>query len=407
MTRPVSELRERVRRLPGMDRLLPALEGLPPAYLVGGAVRDLLRGADSVDLDLAVEGDTRSAARELATRLGGSAREHERFGTAAIETEGLAVDLAATRRETYQRPGDLPRVEPASLAEDLGRRGVTINAMAVGLTGDDLGHLYDPFGGLADLREGAVRVLHELSFVDDPTRLLRALRYEARLGMAMDSDTERLAREAADIGALRTVSGPRIRDALMGLLAEHEAPSAVARLRELGLDRSLHKALNADPELVASASLGAAALAADPATASLAALISEAPGELGGWLADLNLHAPVRDAVARAARNAPLVAMELRKDLKPSEIWSLLRREPAETLALAMAVGAPAEPVLRFATELRPARLEITGDDLLAAGVPPSPAVGRALEETLRRKLDGEVSGRDEELRTALELAGA
>ena len=407
MTSAIGDLRERIRRLPGMERVLPALEGLPPVYLVGGAVRDLLRGEEAVDLDLAVEGETRAVARELASRLEGRAREHERFGTAAIEADGLALDLAATRRETYERPGALPRVEPAPLAEDLRRRDVTVNAMAVGLTGDDLGHLYDPHGGLEDLREKVVRVLHELSFVDDPTRLLRALRYEARLGLTMDSGTEKLAREAADIGALRTVSGPRVRESLLGLLSEHEAPSAVARLHDLGLDRSLHPALHADPERVASAALGAAALGSDAATASLAALVEPAPVELGDWLAGLGLAAPVRDAISRAARNAPLIAMELRKELKPSEVHSLLRREPPETLALAMALRAPAEPILRFATELRPVRLEITGDDLIAAGVPASPAVGRALEETLRRKLDGEVSGREEELRTALELAAS
>jgi Poly A polymerase head domain len=210
-----------------MERLLPALEGLPPAYLVGGGVRDLLRGEQGVDLDLAMEGDARATARELAGRLGGHAREHERFGTATVRSGDLAFDLAATRRETYEHPGALPRVEPAALAEDLGRRDFTVNSMAIGLTGEDLGHLYDPHGGLDDLGAGVVRVLHPASFVDDPTRLLRALRYEARLGFAMDADTERLAKEAAGKGALGTVSGPRVRDELMDLLSELEAPSAV------------------------------------------------------------------------------------------------------------------------------------------------------------------------------------
>ena len=175
------ELRERVRRVPGIERLLPALEGLPPAYLVGGAVRDLLRGADAVDLDLALEGDARTVSRALAERLGGVSREHARFGTAVVRADGLSVDLATTRRETYPEPGALPDVEAASLGEDLERRDFTVNAMALGLTGDDLGHLYDPAGGVSDLASGIIRVLHERSFIDDPTRLLRALRYEARL----------------------------------------------------------------------------------------------------------------------------------------------------------------------------------------------------------------------------------
>jgi len=405
MARHEVDLRERVRRLPGMERLLPALEGLPPTYLVGGAVRDLLRGADAVDLDLAVEGDARSVARALADRLGGVAREHERFGTATVRAGDLKFDLATTRRETYDEPGALPRVEKASLDEDLRRRDFAINALAVGLTGDDLGHLYDPCGGLADLEEGVVRVLHEGSFIDDPTRLLRAVRYEVRLGFRMDRRTEDLARSAAAAGALRTVSGARVRDELMDLLVEPEAPAGVERMHDLGLDRALHPALDADPKLAASASLGAAAIGADRGLAALAALCSADPQRLERWLSGLHLTAEKRDAVARAAREAPRIAAELEREHQPSELRALLAPEPLVSLALALALGAPHEPILRWATELRSVRLEITGDDLLAAGVPEGPAVGRALAETLDRKLDGLVSGRDEELEAALAVA--
>ena len=399
-------LRERVRRLPGMGRLLPALEGLPPAYLVGGAVRDLLRGADGVDIDVAVEGDARSVARALADRLGGSAREHERFGTAKVLAGELTLDLATTRRETYPEPGALPEVSEAPLADDLARRDFGVNAMALGITGDDLGHLYDPCGGVADLETGAVRVLHDRSFLDDPTRLLRAVRYEARLGFRLDPDTERLAREAVAADALGTVSGARIRDELMDLLGELAAPAAVARLRELEIDRALDPALDPDPQLVASAALGAVAIGADRAVAALAALIAAAPAELDLWLGDLHLPAGRRDAAARAARVAPRIAATLReREHMPSELRALLETEPPEALALAMALGAPAEQILRWVEELRGVSLEISGDDLRAAGVPEGPALGRALDETLRRKLDGLVSGRDEELETALLLA--
>jgi tRNA nucleotidyltransferase (CCA-adding enzyme) len=406
MARHEVDLRERVRRLPGMERLLPALEGLPPTYLVGGAVRDLLRGAQAVDLDLAVEGDARSVARALADRLGGVAREHERFGTAAVRAGDLKFDLATTRSETYDEPGALPRVEKASLDEDLRRRDFAINAMAVGLTGDDLGHLYDPCGGLADLKRGVVRVLHDGSFIDDPTRLLRAVRYEVRLGFRMDRRTEDLARSAAAAGALRTVSGARVRDELMDLLGESEAPAGVARMHDLGLDRGLHPALDADPDLASSASLGAAAIGADPGLAALAALYSADPERLDGWLSELHLTAEERDAVARAARRAPPIAAELRaREHLPSELRALLGREPLLSLALALAMQAPPDPIVRWVNDLRSVQLEITGDDLLAAGVPEGPALGRALHETLDRKLDGLVSGRDEELDSALAVA--
>ncbi len=403
----LAALRERLRRVPGMENLLPVVDDLPPLYLVGGAVRDLLRGASAVDLDVAVEGDAHSVARTLADRLAGEVRVHERFGTAAVRADGLTLDLATTRAESYDEPGALPRVWPAPLAEDLGRRDFAINAMAIGLHGDDLGHLYDPCGGSADLDAGIVRVLHDRSFVDDPTRLLRAVRYETRLGFALDGDSERLAREAAAAGTLATVSGARIRDELMDLLAETEVPAGVERLRELGIAAGLHPALDPDPELAASAALGAVALGADRALAALAALCAAAPQELDLWLADLHLGANERDAVARAARVGQRLALELRsREHAPSELRALLAREPLEALALALAFQAPSDVVLRWVTELRHVRLEITGDDLLAAGVPAGPALGHALDETLNRKLDGLVKDREGELRMALELAG-
>ena len=401
-----NDLRERVRRVPGMERLLPALEGLPPAYLVGGAVRDLLRDSDPVDIDIAVEGDARSVGRAVAERLGSDAREYERFGTATVETPAGTYNFASTRQEAYDSPGELPRVTPATLAEDLGRRDFSINAMAVGLTGDDLGHLYDPCGGVADMNARHVRVLHERSFLDDPTRLLRAVRYATRLGFELEPETERLAREAVAADALSTVSGARIRDELMDLLGETDAPRGIELLRELELHSALHPELDPDPELVASAALGAVAIGADRGIAALAALMESAPEKLDLWLADLNLPADERDAASRGARVAPRIAAALReREHTPSDLRALLAREPLEALALALALRAPADAVLRWVTDLRGIGLEISGADLLAAGVPEGPEIGRALEETLRRKLDGLVAGRDEELETARLLA--
>jgi tRNA nucleotidyltransferase (CCA-adding enzyme) len=401
----VERLAERIRALPGMDALLPALDGLPPAYLVGGAVRDLLRGARGVDLDVAVEADAPATARRIAGRVGGEARVHDRFSTATVRAPGLAVDLATTRRERYERPGALPEVEPAALEEDLARRDFAINAMALALSGLELGRLVDPHGGRADLDAGAVRVLHGGSFLDDPTRLLRAVRYEARLAFRMDPDTESLAREAIAADALATVSGHRIRDELMDLLGEVEVGRAVERLRDLGLDRALHPSLDGDPELVASAALACSECGADRALAALAALVSRDPDGLADWVAGLGLGRSDRERVLAASRQAPGLVGPLRAELPPSAAHALLRCEPPETLALALAMGAPAEPVLRFLADLRSVHLEITGDDLIDAGVPRGPAVGRALDGVLRRKLDGELRGRDEELAAALEIA--
>ena len=393
-----------MRDLPGMEALLPALEGLPPAYLVGGAVRDRLREATPVDLDLVMEGDARDAAGVVASRLGGEVVDWERFGTAEVRAPSLplSVNFATARRERYPEPGALPEVEPASIEDDLARRDFTVNAMAVALPD---GTLVDPHGGRADLANGVIRVLHERSFVDDPTRLLRALRYEARLSGRLDPQTEQLARDAIASGALDTVSGKRIRDELLDLLREPEAPAALARMRELKLDCALHPALRVLPERAASAMLACAETGADRALAVLAALMVPDAEALHPLLDRLALTRHERDRVARAAEVGGHLAHRLTRDMSDSRIHALLHCEPDETLAVALAWGAPGEPVLRYLSVLRGARLEVTGDDLIAAGVAESPVIGRALEETLRRKLDGEVSGREDELALALELA--
>ena len=401
-----ADLRERIRRLPGMDRLLPALGGLPPAYLVGGAVRDLLRGAEAVDLDLAVEVDARSVGRTLADRLGGVVREHERFGTATVRAPDLSFDLATTRTEIYDQPGALPRVAAAPLSEDLRRRDFTVNAMAVALAGDDLGHLYDPHGGLADLEAGWVRILHPRSFLDDPTRLLRAIRYETRLGFRMDSDTERAARAAvAEGGVVDRVRRPGTgRADGPARPSTRRPPRWSACASSASIAASIRRSRR--PRLVASASLGATAINADRALASLAALAVEAPAALGDWLDGLQLEARERDAVARAAAIAP----RSRGGAAGPRAHALGAARPARRRASGSAgagarAGRPvrADPALGDRSQRSPAG-DRRGRPARRGGAGGTGA-GRALEETLRRKLDGLVRGRDDELRTALELA--
>ena len=401
------DLAARMEALPGMDRVFPALEGLPPTYLVGGALRDLLRGAVTKDLDIAVEGRADAVARELAQRLGGEVEGYERFGTATVRAGDFRLDLATARRERYRLPGALPEVEPASIEEDLGRRDFTVNAMAAALAAEERGRLHDPHGGREDLEGGVIRILYRLSFVDDPTRLLRAARYEPRLGFAVDRDTEALARAAADDRVAGTVSGKRIGAELLQPLAEEPLPAALARLADLGLDRALDPALAVDPDFAAAAAEAAPAVGADRALAALAALVTGSLDVLGSWLEGLDLGAERGDRVVGAARAGGPIAAALNADplLPDSELRRLLARPPPEALALARALGAPPEPISRYLKDLRAVRLDIGGDDLVAAGIEPSPALGRALAETLRRKLDGEVSGREEELRLALALA--
>jgi tRNA nucleotidyltransferase (CCA-adding enzyme) len=338
-----------------------------PVYLVGGAVRDLLLGQPRADVDLVVEGD----AAALAARLGADAVEHERFGTVKVELDGHEVDIAAARTETYDRPGALPAVEPADTVEaDLARRDFTINAMAIPLASE--AGLIDPHGGREDLDRGLIRVLHPGSFVDDPTRAIRAARYAARFGFSLEPETERLLREA-NLGA---VSVDRQRAELERLAREAAGPLGLAFLSEWGLIEPRD---------------GGIELAT-----RVAKLLSSPPWREVADRADAVLAA----ALGPVGREAELAVAQ--PDM-PSRAVELAGAHGAIELVLARALGA--EWLDRYLEEWQGVRLAIDGDDLIAAGVPQGPAVGRGLAAALRAKLDGETRNRDEELARALAAA--
>lgn len=362
-----NRLAERLAALAGLDRVREAAADTP-VYLVGGAVRDLLLGRDRTDIDVAVEGD----AAELGRRLGGEVRAHERFATATVCTDGLEIDLATTRSESYPHPGALPVVRPAPLAEDLARRDFTVNAIAVPLAGDP--ELIDPHGGLGDLERATLRVLHERSFVDDPTRALRAARYAARYGLALDPRTDELLR-AVDLGA---VSTDRVESELRKLAAEPRARRGFELLDEWGL-------VALDPGAPGLIDEASQVLAADPWSGM-------------GRRDDIVLAA----ALGRGTDDARALA---RADpASPSQGVELARGHDGVALVLARALGAGW--LDRYVAEWRHVRLEINGEDLLAAGIAEGPAVGAGLDASLRAKLDGEISGAAEELGVALAAIG-
>ena len=218
-------------------------------YLVGGTVRDILLGEESFDVDIAVEGDAIALARDLAAALGGRVTPHAKFGTAVVQYgDGERIDVVTTRTEFYDSPGALPTVERAGLREDLFRRDFTLNAMAVSLKPADFGRLVDPFGGREDLEARVLRVLHNLSFIDDPTRIFRAIRYEARYGLRLEEHSARLARGTIEMGLVGDLSSARLRDELVALLEDPGATGGILRLGELGVDRAIHPHLRADAE---------------------------------------------------------------------------------------------------------------------------------------------------------------
>ena len=214
-------------------------------FLVGGVVRDLLLRRPTFDLDLAVEGDGIAMARLVADRFRTSLTVFDRFATARLQFPGgLRMDIATTRKESYALPAELPCIEPASLAEDLYRRDFTINALAIQLNAGHVGHLIDCYGGQKDLRDRTIRVLHEKSFEDDPTRIFRAIRFEQRFKCRLDANTQRLLRNAAETGLIDRLSGPRLCNEWFLLFAEQDPSRALDRVAQLKLFRFLHPQLH-------------------------------------------------------------------------------------------------------------------------------------------------------------------
>ena len=349
-----------------------------PLAVAGGAVRDLLLGAPVRDVDLVVEGDAPAFARRLGRRLRAPARSHPRFGTATLDLgDGSRLDVAASRRETYARPGALPSVSPAPLAEDAARRDFTVNAMLLRLAPGPV-RLLDPHGGRRDLAARRIRMLHRRSPHDDPTRAYRAVRYANRLGFRIDAATRRWIREALDAGAFDRISADRRRREIERLFSEPHAGRAAALLSRLGLLAAIHPALAADPRIRRGLAQ-AERRGVRSWFAVLLILASEMTETQAGELARrLNL----RRAGARTLRRWP-------RRLRSAPDGSETPDERAARAALAGGRGTA------FSGQLR-----IAGRDLVRAGIAPGPAIGRALEAARSAR-------RERRIRPSQELAFA
>ncbi len=420
-------LLERVREQPGGRELIDLADGRDDVELVGGAVRDLLLGSTPRELDVVVAQDAPSFADELASRLGIALTEdpearsginrHERFGTALVWWQDGRIDIARRRAESYPAPGALPEVRAGTIAEDLMRRDFTANAIAVFVGGARMGELQSVPQAFEDLERARLRVLHERSFLDDPTRLLRLARYLARLDFEPEGHTSELASAALAGDALATVSGARVGAELRLLLNEPNPLAALTRLSELGVLRALDHGLaleervarrallvlpedgRADLLLLASVLLAMTARASEDPERAMLALLDH-----------LEFTAGDRDRTVRAALIASPLSDRLEVVQTPSELAGAVHGAPLEAVALASALAEvqrrprAAAAGARWLSELRRVRLQITGDDLLDAGIPAGPEIGRRLELALRRKLDGELAGdRAAELGAALE----
>jgi len=371
-------------------------------YLVGGVVRDLLLERHNLDLDLVVEGDAVKLAQELAADLPGKLTIHPRFRTARLAWSRYSADFATARAETYARPGALPEVKPGAIVDDLARRDFTINTMAVELNPNRFGELIDPRGGRSDLDNKLVRVLHVNSFVDDATRIWRAVRYEQRLDFRLEPKTLALVEQG--LVWLDVISGDRLRHELESVLKEELPEKCLSRAAGLGVLGKLNPSLRCDDWL------------AETFVQARERYLPDAlpPPEL--YIALLGYRLTVDEAeklisslrFPKAAARALRETIALKENigelsvpgLPPGRVYELVHGYgPTALTANSLAAGSAtaADHIELYLNVLRHVHPALSGDDLLKLGVPQGPRIKEILQALREARLDGRVTSKKEE----------
>ncbi len=401
-----------------------------PVYVVGGFVRDLLLKTPNHDIDLVVEGDGIGFARAFAGVLGGRVRVHKKFLTSVVIFPGAGgkeerVDVATARLEYYESPAALPTVEHSSIKMDLYRRDFTINALAIRLDCEPMGEIVDFFGGQKDIRDRVIRVLHTLSFVEDPTRCLRAVRFEQRYHFRIGPATEKLIKNDVSLKLLDKLSPSRLFNEFEHICAEETAILCIRRLHELGILQAIHPQLSINPDrkemLIRTAKVMAW---------YRLLYIDE---EMRPWLVyflvlcssltyAVTLEVFRRLGIPPALKNEVLGCREkarsLRSSLKRltatpgfrvSALCAMLRPLPVEFVLYLMAdmeVPETRRALSRYITVWRTEKPGVDGSDLKKLGLAPGPAYGVILQRLLEAKLDGTAASPEEQLALARELTG-
>ncbi len=386
-----------------------------PAYLVGGIVRDLFLRVTNLDIDIVVEGDGITFAGMLVKKLGGRMKTHQKFGTAVVVLpKGLKLDIATARLEYYESPAAMPTVELSSIKKDLYRRDFTINTLAVRLNRKRFGELIDFFGGLRDIKEKTIRILHNLSFVEDPTRVFRAIRFEQRFDFQISKHTLNLIKTSVSMKLFNKLSGGRIYTELMLMFSEAEPLKALKRMAGLDLLKFIHPSLKITAEAerlcigIGETLTWFRLLYLDITVERwflyflgfLDRLKDEAVEET---LERLAVPRKVRERVrtARAQYRDVLYEFYRTPELSPSSVYDLLRPLEIEPILLMMAKAqqeAAKKYVSLYLTRLRNVKVTLSGDDLKNMGIPPGPRYRRILSRLLDAKLDGTVKNREEEI---------
>jgi len=371
-------------------------------FLVGGVVRDLILKRKVFDLDIVVEGNAITFVNKLASLLKAQFRRHHSFGTATINFQGQRIDFATARIEEYSHRGALPKVSPASLAKDLLRRDFTINAMAISLNRVDYGELVDACNGLEDLKKGLIRVLHNRSFQDDPTRILRAIRFEQRFFFKIEPSTLKLIKEALKDKSLELVGPHRLRDEIILILKEPEPSSYIRRINELIGFSFIDAAIELDrSSFLLLTRIKKTALYYEKKFRKkrklevwllyLAAILIKLPTpRLNKFFDDFGFRKGERAVVSSIAKSINKIK-KLGKQTKASNIYRILLPYTLESILFFYAYHqnkSLRKNIEHFLDRLVDVRLKIKGKDLKAMNLKPDILYNKTLKKTLYSKID-------------------
>jgi len=385
-------------------------------YVVGGFVRDLLRDIKNLDIDLVVEGDGISFAEKLAEKLNGRTSNYKKFGTSTLTLEGRSnIDVATARTEHYSHPAALPEVKPSTIKLDLARRDFTINSMAIKLNGQGMFFLIDLFDGEIDLKDGLIRILHDRSFVDDPCRIFRAIRFEQRFEFCIEGQTKNFMKSAIESNLVNQLSGDRLINEIKILLNESNPVKCVDRMRELSLLQTIAPEIFDDDfhwsvmkkidSALAWADMVPMPKKPEAWFVYLYALFMVAKDEIFEGMM-MRLHFPSniygrmcsdRECFVEAARD-----LSKEKELKPSEIYDIFSKQSPEVVIFLLAACSSERTKkyaeLYFNKYYTSAKTELNGNDLIGMGIKPGPIFNDVLKALRDARVNGQVTSRDEEI---------
>ncbi len=392
------------------------------AYLIGGTVRDLLLGMENIDIDIVIEGDAIAFGEKLAHELHGTIISHRKFGTCSVTSpEHVKIDFATARKEVYEKPAALPTVEFSTLKNDLIRRDFTVNAMAVSLNEHDFGQLADFFDGIGDLGRKSINTLHDKSFIDDPTRILRAIRFEQRLGFSIETHTANLIRKSIEKEIYKRVEEPRLRDEIILILKEKELFKIIKRLDEfralkiihpyLKLNKHLHEVFNAIDDACAwYQNDSPRKRSIEKWLIYLMALFEDISYDSTLYFCnkfEFKRGERLRIISFKKSSRRVLKTLNSKSKILPSKIYHLLEPLSHEVTLLLMAASHSdigKGRIMEFFHKYNGMRTAARGDDIKALGVKAGPRFNKIMEKILYKKLNGILKTKEEELEYAKKL---